>query len=397
MSAARSAYVHVPFCRHRCGYCNFTLVAGRDDLVPAYLDALSQEFAQQLGQPREVDTIFLGGGTPSHLSPRSLEQLLQLISHWLRLAPAGEYSCEANPLDCTAERLGLLRSHGVNRISLGGQSFDDAKLRQLERDHSGQQLAEAIAGCAASFPRVSLDLIFAAPGESLATWQSDVARALASPVGHLSTYGLTIERGSAFYGRSLREELQESPDEVQLNMYEHVIETLAGGSWEHYEVSSFALPGQRCRHNEAYWLGAPWWAFGPGAASFEHAADGQTFVRRVNHRSTTTYLRKLRSGQDAVAESEQLTREEVLRERLVFGLRRLEGVSLTELSDWWGGSVSELFEPHLGHYIDHGWLQQTGDQVSLTRAGLVVSDGLWPNLLRTGPDTAGRGSFRAVD
>ncbi len=381
MTAARSAYVHVPFCRHRCGYCNFTLVAGRDDLVPAYLAALATEFAQRLGQPRVVDTIFLGGGTPSHLSAKSLAELLRLIAHWLPLQSLGEYSCEANPLDCTAERLALLRSYGVNRISLGGQSFDDDKLRQLERDHSGRQLAQAIDNCAASFPRVSLDLIFAAPGESLVTWQSDVARGLASPIGHLSTYGLTIERGSAFYGRSLRQELNESTDDVQLDMYEHAIDALSSRGWEHYEVSSFALPGQRCRHNEAYWLGAPWWAFGPGAASFEHAADGQAFVRRVNHRSTTAYLRKLASGADAVAESEQLSREEVLRERLVFGLRRLEGVSLTELSQWWGSPVGELFEPHLSRYIDRGWLQQKGDQLSLTRAGLVISDGLWPELL----------------
>ncbi len=381
MTSARSAYVHVPFCRHRCGYCNFTLVAGRDDLVPAYLAALAQEFAQRLGQPQVVDTIFLGGGTPSHLSLESLEQLMQLIAQWLRLDPAGEYSCEANPLDCTAERLALLRSYGVNRISLGGQSFDDDKLRQLERDHSGRQLVEAIDNCAASFPRVSLDLIFAAPGESLLTWQSDVARGVASPIGHLSTYGLTIERGSAFYGRSLRNELDESTDDVQLKMYEHAIETLTSYGWEHYEVSSFALPGQRCRHNEAYWLGAPWWAFGPGAASFEHASDEQTFQRRVNHRSTTTYLRKLTGGGDAVAESGQLSREEVLRERLVFGLRRLEGVNLTALSKWWGSPVGELFEPYLSRYIDRGWLQQKDDQVSLTRAGLVISDGLWPDLL----------------
>lgn len=387
MSVARSAYVHVPFCRHRCGYCNFTLVAGRDDLVPAYLDALAQEFAQRLGQPQVVDTIFLGGGTPSHLSPKSLEQLLQLISQWLKLESDGEYSCEANPLDCTPQRLELLRGHGVNRVSLGGQSFDEDKLRRLERDHSGQQLAQAIERCAESFPRLSLDLIFATPDETLATWQSDVTRAMSSPIGHLSTYGLTIERGSAFYGRSLRQELVESPDEVQLNMYEHVIEALTGHGWEHYEVSNFAQPGQRCRHNEAYWLGSPWWAFGPGAASFEHSTDGQAFIRRVNHRSTTTYIRKLRSGQDASAEIDHLSREDVLRERLVFGLRRLEGVSLAELAEWWGGPLGELFEPHLSRYIDREWLHRSGDQVSLTRSGLVISDGLWPDLLASGPNS----------
>ncbi|MEO8268143.1 MAG: radical SAM protein, partial [Aureliella sp.] len=142
MSSARSAYVHIPFCSHRCGYCNFTLVAGRDELVPAFLQALAGELAHTLREPHTVDTIFLGGGTPTHLPPQSLEQLLQLLSQWLKLEPGGEYSCEANPLDCTAERLALLRDFGVNRISLGGQSFNDAKLLRLERDHSGRQLVE---------------------------------------------------------------------------------------------------------------------------------------------------------------------------------------------------------------------------------------------------------------
>ena len=381
MSSARSAYIHIPFCSHRCGYCNFTLVAGRDELIPAFLTALAGELAHTLGEPQSVDTIFLGGGTPTHLPPQSLEQLLQLLAHWLKLEAGGEYSCEANPLDCTAQRLGLLRDYGVNRISLGGQSFNDAKLLKLERDHSGSQLAQALERCHEIFPRVALDLIFASPEETLAEWQADVAMAVASPVSHLSTYGLTIERGSAFYGRTLRNELHELTPELQLEMYEHAIDELTACGWEHYEVSNFACPGERCRHNEAYWMGSPWWAFGPGAASFEHAADGQTFTRRVNHRSTTTYIRKQRHGEPLISESDQLSREDFVRERFVFGLRRLAGVDLAELNRWWGGSVRDLFEPHLSQYIERNWLAQTGDTIYLTRTGLVISDGLWPDLL----------------
>ncbi len=381
MSPARSAYVHIPFCKHRCGYCNFTLVSGRDELIPAFLSALSAELAQCLGEPQSFDTIFLGGGTPTHLSPQALEQLLQLLSRWLKLEAGGEYSCEANPLDCTAQRLELLRGYGVNRISLGGQSFNDAKLRRLERDHNGRQLVDALGRCHEVFPRVALDLIFASPEETLDDWQTDLARALASPASHLSTYGLTIERGSAFYGRALRSELHELTDELQLEMYEHAIDELAARGWEHYEVSNFARPGQRCRHNEAYWFGKPWLAFGPGAASFEHSPDGQTFTRRVNHRSTTTYLRKQRQGESLVGEAERLTREEFARERFVFGLRRLDGVDLAELNRWWGGEVRSLFEPHLSRYIEREWLAQTEDTIRLTRAGLVISDGLWPAFL----------------
>ncbi len=377
----RSAYIHVPFCSHRCGYCNFTLISGRDDLIPAFLEALERELSTTLGQRQMVDTIFLGGGTPSHLSERQLERLLQSVARWLELAPGGEFSCEANPLDCTLGRLNLLREHGVNRISLGGQSFDDRKLRSLERDHTGIQLSTAVEACAKIIARVSLDLIFASPDETLTMWRTDVERAVATPIGHLSTYGLTIERGSAFYGRALRNELSELPSDLQLEMYEHAIDALSTRGWEHYEVSNFAKPHQRCRHNEAYWLGQAWWAFGPGAASFEHSQDGLSFRRAVNHRSTTAYLHKSQSGQSLVAESETLSREDYLRERLVFGLRRLQGVAVRELEQFWGGPVRAVFEPYLSDYLHRGLLHEADDVIRLTRQGLVISDSLWPDLL----------------
>lgn len=380
----RSAYLHVPFCSHRCGYCNFTLISGRDELIPAFIEAVAGELASTLGEPQAVDTIFLGGGTPSHLQPRELQRLLEVIAHWLPLAPGGEFSCEANPLDCTAERLQMLSALGVNRISLGGQSFNNAKLLQLERDHSGDQLSAALEACGQHMPRVSLDLIFGVPDETLETWQTDLSRALASPIGHLSTYGLTIERGSAFYGRALRNELHELTPELQLTMYEQSMATLTAAGWEHYEVSNFAIPGARCRHNESYWLGRPWWAFGPGAASFEVVGEGDGFRRSVNHRSTTTYLNRSRRGQTLVAETDELTREDYIRERLVFGLRRLQGVELSELDALWGGTARELFAPYLDRYLQCGLLAESQGTIRLTPAGLVISDSMWPDLLAAG-------------
>lgn len=356
-------------------------MAGRDDLIPAYLDALEGEMAAAVGPRTAVDTIFLGGGTPSHLSPQQLDRLLAIIDKHFELAEDGEFSCEANPLDCSPHRLQCLKAAGVNRISLGGQSFDDAKLKALERDHTEQQLAEALEMCASYVDNLSLDLIFAAPGESLEVWQSDVQRALASPIQHLSTYGLTIERGSAFYGRVLHDSLSELDSELQLSMYEHTLASLRAAGWDHYEVSNFARPGMRCRHNEAYWLGKLWWAFGPGAASFSISADGQSYVRAVNHRSTTTYIQRQLRGASIVAESELLTLEDYVRERLVFGLRRLDGVELDELEQIWGAPVQPLFEPYLGRYLQQGWLTLENGRLRLTPQGLVISDSLWPDLL----------------
>ncbi|MEZ6137101.1 MAG: radical SAM family heme chaperone HemW [Pirellulaceae bacterium] len=376
----RSAYIHVPFCSHRCGYCNFTLIAGRDDLIDAYLQALVLELQRTLVEPQPVDTLFLGGGTPTHLSTAQLERLLTSITTWLKPTRDCEFSCEANPLDCTLLHLQALRTGGVNRLSLGGQSFSDRKLRVLERDHSGDVLLATLDRAAEYFSNISLDLIFAAPEESQFEWQADIAIAARTPIQHLSTYGLTIERGSAFYGRALRSNLAELDEEQQLSMYEHAIDALTAQGWQHYEVSSFAKPDYACRHNQTYWRGAAWWAFGPGAASFLPDADG-AMVRAVNHQSTTNYLKRVLGGESAIGESVTLSIEQQIRERLVFGLRQLAGLSLQELGNEFGGEIRSLFEPHLSDFVRRGFLHEQDGQVRLTRRGLFISDSLWPKLL----------------
>ena len=388
-SPPRSAYIHVPFCSHRCGYCNFTLIAGRDELTSDYLRALELDLTRTLKTPQRVDTIFLGGGTPTHLHEESLAQLLNIIAKWLKPSALCEFSCEANPLDCTPTKLAILQAGGVNRLSLGGQSFSNTKLQNLERDHSGEQLQETLDRCSQTFSNLSLDLIFAAPGETIEQWHQDVHIAISAPITHLSTYGLTIERGSAFYGRKLRQLLFELDSELQLAMYEHVIDAATAAGWQHYEVSNFSLPGQACRHNQAYWLGEPWWAFGPGAASFLPEVAEQTnvtepprMVRSVNHQSTTTYIRRSLAGESVVAERVSLSLEERVRERLVFGLRQRSGVQLSELDRLYGGHTASLFGPYLSQYVEHGFLAWEGDRLYLTRRGLMISDSLWPNLLQ---------------
>jgi oxygen-independent coproporphyrinogen III oxidase len=396
----RSAYVHVPFCKHRCGYCNFTLVAGRDDLVDKYLDCLAIELSMQLKSPRPVKTLFLGGGTPTHLSLQELRRLLGLLAHWLPLDEQAEYSVEANPLDCASDKLLLLKEFGVNRISLGGQSFNDAKLKTLERDHSGRQLIDAVCRASEIFDNVSLDLIFAAPDETLDHWQADFDQAIKLPIHHLSTYGLTIEQGANFWGRMLRGDIVELDSDLQLQMYEYAMDQAVEKGWEHYEVSSFSLPAHACRHNQAYWQGAAWWAMGPGAASFlpnSLVADSpklnasqssiatldgnQQWTRATNHRSTSHYIKMIRSGRSPVHESDELDLEQMIREKLVFGLRQIQGVDLALLSQLWGGSVEPLFEPYLERYIESQWLVREQNQLKLTRQGLFISDSLWPNLL----------------
>jgi len=221
----RAAYIHVPFCSHRCGYCNFTVLAGRDDLIERYLTALERELAC-LGHAREVDTLFLGGGTPTHPSPQQLDRLLSIVLAWFPLAPGAEFSVEANPSDVDEARMNVLVSHGVSRISLGGQSFDSAKLATLQRDHDANTITQAVDRIREAAMSVSLDLIFAAPNETLDTWRHDLSSAMRLPLDHISTYGLTFEQGARFWSQRRKGELSAVDDETERRMYTEAIDQL---------------------------------------------------------------------------------------------------------------------------------------------------------------------------
>jgi oxygen-independent coproporphyrinogen-3 oxidase len=406
----RAAYIHVPFCRHRCGYCNFTLVAGRGDLVDSYLAAIARELetqsrvgtahqvehreAMNVGSaqptPREVDTLYFGGGTPTYLAPGELRQLADTVLRWHPLADSEsspnpslqgrgtsrhEWTVEANPSDVDQPMADVLAELGVTRVSLGAQSFRAEKLRLLERDHDAQDIERAVRVLRAAGMKVALDLIFAAPGETLAQWASDLDVALALEPDHVSTYGLTFERGTAFWNRRSHGQLSEVDEEVERAMYALAIERLTAAGLEHYEVSNFALPGQRSRHNQAYWSGDGYWAAGPGAARY---VDG---VRETNHRSTTTYLKRVLAGESPVADREQLSAEARARELLVFGLRRIDGVSRREFAARTGCEFDSLVAEPLRKFVGLGLLADDGERVKLTREGLFVSDAIWPEML----------------
>jgi oxygen-independent coproporphyrinogen-3 oxidase len=371
---ARAAYMHVPFCRHRCGYCNFTVIARRDDLADAYLTAVERELAA-LETPRPVDTLFFGGGTPTHLPPDQLRRLFAATARWFPLATGGESSAEANPIDMTGEKLAVLAEVGVTRISLGVQSFDGGKLRLLERDHDGATARRAVAAARSVAGSVSLDLIFATPGESLAAWQRDLDAAIDLRPDHVSTYGLTFEKGTAFWTRRRKHDISEVDEETQGSMYEAAIDRLVAAGYEHYEVSNFARPGHRCRHNEAYWRGEEYFAAGPGASRY---LCGR---RETNHRSTTTYIARVLAGKSPIAEIDELSPADRARERLVFALRRLEGVRRDWFAAATGFAIEDLAGPALGRYIEMGLLVDDGQTIRLSRDGLLVSDALWPEML----------------
>jgi oxygen-independent coproporphyrinogen-3 oxidase len=388
----RAAYIHVPFCRHRCGYCNFTLVAGRDDLIADYLRAIELELSGRVGTahhpidsyhvvggahptPRDVDTLYFGGGTPSHLSPEQLRTLATTVLHWHPLAAGYEWTLEANPVDIDAPMIGMLSKLGVTRLSLGGQSFRAEKLRLLERDHEAGDIERSVRWAQDAGMQVSLDLIFATPGETLAQWKGELDAAISLGPDHVSTYGLTFEQGTAFWNRKLRGELVEVNEDLQRDMYGLVIDRLTAAGYEHYEVSNFARPGCRSRHNQVYWSGDGYYAAGPGAARYVNG------VRETNHRSTATYLNRVLAGESPVAEREMLPDEARARELLVFALRRIEGVSRREFRARTRFDIDDLVPAPLGKFVGMGLITDDGERILLTREGLFVSDALWPDLL----------------
>ena len=370
----RAAYIHVPFCRHRCGYCNFTLVAGRDDLIGDYLRAIELELAT-LGIPREVDTLYFGGGTPSHLSPSQFRALATTVLKWHPLASGYEWTVEANPADIDLPMIDALSGLGVTRLSLGGQSFRLEKLQRLERDHEAADIERAALLARRAGMHVALDLIFATPGETLAEWQADLNAAIALGPDHVSTYGLTFEQGTEFGTRKLRGELVEADENLQRDMYALAIDRLTDADYEHYEVSNFARPGCRSRHNQVYWSGDGYYAAGPGAARYVNG------IRETNHRSTTTYLKNVLGGESPVAEREELSAEARARELLVFGLRRINGVSRSDFRERAGYDIDELAATPLQKFVGLGLMADNGERIRLTRAGLFVSDAIWPELL----------------
>lgn len=370
----KSLYVHVPFCRHRCGYCDFPLVAGRDHWIDDFLRALQRE-SESFTFAAPLATIFFGGGTPTHLSSEQLDRLFSIIDNRATRSPECEVTVEANPNDLDPEKVRCLKANGVTRVSLGVQSFQPAKLQRLERTHAPQHAIAGIERLLAEGFSVGVDLIFGVAGDDQTSWSADLQQAVDLGVPHVSTYHLTIEKGTPFWSRRERGQRLEVDEEIGAELYEMAIDRLTAAGFEHYEVSNFCRPGHASRHNIVYWTGEPYLGWGPGAASF---CGGN---RWKNHPSVAMYLRRLRAGESPIESRESLPPESSARERLVFGLRRLAGVRRLEFAAATGFAVDQLGGQKLAAWIADGLFIADEHSIRLSRRGLMISDSLWPELL----------------
>lgn len=381
MTPPQSAYIHVPFCAHKCGYCDFASVAGQDDLRDDYLAALDAEMAAILPGPQSVQTIFVGGGTPTYLSPVQLARLLDRLNYWFGLATVDEFTVEANPNTLTAEKVAVLADHGVNRVSLGAQSFQPHLLRVLERDHDPASVPRAVELVRRRIDNVSLDLIFGVPGQRFEEWVEDLERVLALEPAHCSTYGLTYEKGTRLYSQRKLGQLQPIDEELERQLYEHAIDRLAAAGFAHYEISNFGQrPGgvpaaQVCRHNLTYWANEPCFGFGTGAAAYRNG------TRTLNTRELAAYINRCRNGRSPVTQTETLEPEERARETAMLNLRRLAGIDRDEFYGRTGFALDALAGKEMARFVALGLLADDGRTVRLTRAGLMLADSVLQSLL----------------
>lgn len=315
----RTGYVHIPFCARVCPYCDFTVVAGRDDVADRYLAALLAEIRSVVAWG-PLDAVFIGGGTPSRFGPERIGAVIGAVADHHGLAAGVEVSMEANPEDVDAESAARFASAGVTRLSLGVQSFDDEVLHALGRAHSAARAAAATeSALLAGFESVSVDLIYGTPRESDESWRSTLTTAVDLGPQHVSAYSLTVEPGTVFW-RDVRRGADAPDPDVQADRWEMADAVLSDSGYERYEVSNYALPDHHCRYNAAVWGHAEYLGFGVGAHAFR---DG---VRTVNVRRLDTYLDRVEREIGAVQSSDVVSGWSAEQERLFVGLRRSAGV-----------------------------------------------------------------------
>jgi len=379
--ARAGLYIHVPFCRKKCSYCSFYSFAPRAEEVRAYVAALRQQIRQLAQDPAvralSFATVFFGGGTPSTLPVEALALVLADCRKLFSIkGEAPEITIEVNPGTIDGVGLEQLRRAGFNRLSIGVQSFDDRELRQLGRIHDrGEALATVAAARAAGFANLSLDLMYALPGQGPRGWQETLDRALALVPEHLSLYELTPEEGTVLY-RQLEQGLVTLPDEeTVLLMMAATDLTLAPSPLGRYEISNFAQAGRQCRHNLIYWHNGPYLGLGPGAVS---AFAGQ---RRATVADLGEYCRRVATGQPVWAEVEQLDQETGFRETVIMGLRLLAGVSVARLHRRFGIDLPTYYGPILEPLLDQGLVTLVAGRLALTARGLPLANRVMAQLV----------------
>ena len=378
-------YLHIPFCRRKCAYCDFASCAGRVEWMEAYCDAVKKEIRKQAriceGMP--VTSVYIGGGTPSVLPANLMGELLHHLFDSYALQPGAEVTCEANPGTLTKEFLQVLRHHGVNRLSLGVQAYQAHLLKLLGRIHRWGNVEESVRMTReAGFTNLNLDLMFGLPGQTLEEWRETVQEALKLLPEHLSMYGLILEKGTPLHDMVTEGTYSLPAEEIERIMYDDACKAAKQAGFEQYEISNFALPGQECRHNLGYWQGAYYLGLGSAAHSCM-PCDKQkaAYVRFGNTPDLEAYIQAMNDGSEAAYEYEYVTNMEAEFETLMLGLRVMKGVSQEDFLNRHGRELEAAFGPRIKVLIQKGLLEYRDNHLRLTRRGMDVQNAVLVELM----------------
>lgn len=361
-----SAYVHIPFCTQICYYCDFSKVFIKNQPVDAYLQALIREFRSY--DITELRTLYIGGGTPTSISAVQLDYLLTELSRDLNLNTLEEFTIEANPGDLTVDKIEVLQKSAVNRVSLGVQIFNDKHLKRIGRSHNEAQIYSTIDALkTAGFQNISIDLIYALPGQTMDDVRSNVAKALSLNIPHLSLYSLILEHHTVFMNKMRRGKLHLPTEDLEAEMFEYIISEMERNGFEHYEISNFTKPGFESRHNLMYWDNVEYYGVGAGASGY---LDG---IRYRNRGPIQHYLKGVSEGNARLSE-EVLSKNEMMEEELFLGLRKKEGVSIGKFEQKFGTSFEKRYGQIVQELQSDGLLKENNGFIQMTKKGLFLGD-----------------------
>lgn len=381
-------YIHIPFCKQRCIYCDFYSTTSQEK-ENRYIEAVCTELElRKQSLPDPVHTIYIGGGTPSLLNPASVKQLKDCMDRNYRVMPDLEFTVEANPDDISPEWLEAMSRTGVNRISMGVQTFHDGHLKLLRRRHNSERAIQAVHLCQEhGFRNISIDLIYGLPEQTLEEWKADVAQAIALNVQHLSAYALIYEENTALWRMREQNKVQEADEELSLSMFEYLITELKNNGFEHYEISNFGLPGFHSRHNSSYWNDTPYLGCGASAHSFIGMERMYNTANIDQYIKDITRCREENLPYNEVCHCEVLDRYEHYNDRIITGLRTATGLDLEKLEQDFGTELKNYCLKMAAPHLKENTLQITEENdhpqgvLKLSHRGLFLSDGIMSDLL----------------
>jgi len=362
-------YLHIPYCLHKCGYCDFNSHPENQEESIRYVDALLKELRAYSSKKYTVSTVFIGGGTPTILLPSQLKQILDTVQQNFNLTSDCEITIEANPATLKLQTLQEIRTAGYNRISIGAQSFDEKELKLLERVHTEGEIHSTIQQArSAQFENLSIDLMFALPHQTTEKWCSHLNQAIAKNPDHLSTYNLTIEPTTSFFKLHKKGKLCLPHEDIQLEMYKTTIQTLEDAGYQQYEISNFSKPGMESRHNINYWNNGEYLGIGAGASSY---LNGERFK---NTNLPSNYIREIGAKENAIETRERLEPMQAMGETLMLGLRLLKGISIDVFENRFQVSFQKVYGKILEPLLNQELITFNQNRIALSRKGLFLAD-----------------------